>query len=244
MHNNYIRNAYLVLFCVLALNICLWSATRHVRSKWGGVPPAPSDQTAASMTLSDKQFAYRTGALTLQNIGDTGGRYTALKHYDYNKLKSWFYVLLKLDDVSNHVPMTAAFYYGAIPEGDEQLQIIIDYLAHVGKNTDGDKWRWLAQAIYLARYKLEDIEQALELSYILAKMDPIGDYLPVWAKQMPGFILKAIGDKEAARIIMERVLVTDPNLTIIEQNFLKSYLIEQLDVPEEEIGGSLMTAPQ
>lgn len=244
MQKRLITQAYLVLFCILALNVALWSASRHVRAKWGGVPPAPSEKTAASMTLSDRQFAYRVGALTLQNIGDTGGRSTAFKYYDYNKLKAWFNVLLKLDKTSDHVPMAAAFYFGAIPSGKEQIQIIVDYLAEVGQNTDEDKWRWLAHAIYLARYKLDDIDQAFELSLILSEMEPIGDALPLWAKQMHVFIRKARGEKEAARSLLEALLLTDPNLSPNERNFVRSYLVEQLDVPEDQIGGSLMTVPK
>lgn len=238
-----LQRTYAILFLMLALNFGLWSITHHARGKWGGVPPAPSEATATLMTLSDPQFSYRTGALTLQNIGDTGGRSTALRLYNYQKLSSWFWLLNKLDPDANYVPMTVAYYYGAVANQPEKMRYIVDFLAEIGKNPDGVKWRWLAHAVFLARYKLNDLEYALELAYTLADMEPSGDYLPLWARHMPAFVLTAIGEKDAARALIEGVMLTGKDINPKEMFFMKDYLINRLGVPEDEIGNSLMTVP-
>ncbi|MBL1147305.1 MAG: hypothetical protein HND56_09195 [Pseudomonadota bacterium] len=236
-----------LLFLILALNFLLWSASHNVRARWTGIPPAPSENTAAGITLGDRQFAYRSGALTLQNLGDTGGRTIALKDLDYNKLGKWFHLLNSLDPVSNHVPLIAAYYFGGIQASEQtsdKIRIVIDYLAGIGNSLEHNKWRWLAHAAFLARHKTEDLDYALELANKLASMDPGGKILPLWARHMPAFILTALDQKSAARALLEAVLLTDPDLPPAEINFLRSYLIEQLGVPEDEIGNSLVTVPQ
>ncbi len=234
---NYARIFLLVIF---SFNVLLWLSSHHIRMPWPGIPPAPSKNGALSTTLGDAQFFYRFGALTLQNVGDTGGRNQSFAKYDYNDLKPWFWLLHELDGQSNHIPMAAAFYFGAT-KNPEKTRIIVDYLAEVGLNEDGDRWRWLAHAVFLARYNLKDIDYALELAYKLSSMNPVGDSLPMWARHMPVFVLTAMDEKEAAIALMEGVLLTASNLPQTEKNFIRSYLTERLYVEEEHIGSSLVS---
>lgn len=236
-----------LLFFILALNFLLWAASHNVRSRWAGIPPAPSENTAAGITLGDRQFAYRSGALTLQNLGDTGGRTIPLKDMDYTKLGQWFHLLDSLDPVSNHVPLIAAYYFGGIQASEEtsdKIRIIIDYLAKIGDSLEHDKWRWLAHAAFLARHKTGDMDYALKLANQLAALDPGTNILPLWARHMPALLLSEMDQKDAARALLEAVLLTGTNLHPNEANFLRAYLIEQLGVPEDEIGNSLVTVPQ
>jgi len=236
-----------LLFFILSLNFLLWAGSHNVRGHWTGIPPAPSENTAAGITLGDRQFAYRSGALTIQNLGDTGGRTIPLKDLDYNKLGQWFHLLNSLDHISNYVPMIAAYYFGGLQASEEtsdKIQVVIDYLASIGGSLEHGKWRWLAHAAFLARHKAGDLDYALKLARELAAMDPDADVLPLWARHMPAFILAELDQKSAARALVEAVLLTDPDLEPNEINFLRSYLIEQLGVPEDEIGNSLVTVPE
>ncbi len=234
------KRAYIALTLIMAINIILWLAMHHIRMPWSGVPPAPSKNTAIATTLSDRQFFYRFAALSLQNIGDIGGRHLSFAEYDYNMLGSWFDLLYDLDSKSNHIPMIAAYYFGATKD-TKKIKVIVNYLSKVGSIEDGDKWRWLAHAVFLARYRMRDIDLALELAYKLAKMQPVGDSLPLWARHMPAFVLTAMEEKQAAKALLEAQLLTNKKLDPIEKNFIKDYLINRLGVKEEEIGSSLMT---
>lgn len=241
------RRTASLLFFILALNFLLWSASHNVRPRWTGIPPAPSENTAAGVTLGDRQFAYRSGALTLQNIGDTGGRTIPLKDLDYEKLGQWFHLLHSLDPVSNHIPLIAAYYFGGIQASEqtsEKIRIVIDYLANIGSSLEHNKWRWLAHAAFLARHKARDIDHALVLANKLSALDPAAKVLPLWARHMPALLLSEMDQKDAARALLEAVLLTGTNLHPNEANFLRAYLIEQLGVPEDEIGNSLVTVPQ
>ncbi len=224
----------ILLFSFLIINGLYWAFSNNMRAKWPGVPPVPSYQGALAMTLGDPQFSYRMGALTLQNLGDTGGSVTPLKDYDYQMLKHWFWLLHKMDAKSDHVSMAAAYYFGAT-QVPEDINVIVDYLSEAGNNAEGEKWRWLAHAVFLARYRMHDLEYALELAYKLADLQ--NPDMPIWARQMPIFVLTALGEKEAAKTIIESLLATESqNLHPNEVNFMQSFIEERLqeDSPAED----------
>ena len=224
----------LLLAAVLALNLIFWMGAKFIYAKWEGVPPVPERNGAVMMALGDPQFAYRLGALTLQNLGDSGGRVTPIRSYSYPRLGAWFRLLDELDPASDHVPMLAAYYFGGtrVPA---DVAVIVDYLSHVGVRPVGSKWRWLVQAVFLARHRLGDLQLALDLAYKLSKMELLDDAMPAWARQMPAFILKEKGDREDARKIMAELLATGKGLHPNEISFMRDYLTEQLGVPPDEV---------
>jgi hypothetical protein len=219
------------LFLGLALlcNLACWAGSRDFYAHWAGVPPVPSKAGAIMMALGDPEFAFRSGALSLQHLGDGGGQVTPLQDYDYAALGNWFDLLHSLDPASEHVPYVAGYYFGSLRGHPDKIRHVVDYLYKTGQNPAGEKWRWLGQAAFLARHRLNDLDYALKIAYTLAHMQPVGKPLPQWAKEMPALILEGKGDKAAARQMMEGMLRNDPGLAPEEVNFIKSYLIERLD---------------
>jgi hypothetical protein len=227
------RLVNIAAIAILALNYLFWIGSSDIFARWEGVPPVPTQDGALMMTLGDAQFSYRFGAITLQNLGDSGGQTTPLKDYNYEKLGKWFWLLNSLDPASNHVPMLAAYYFGAT-RSPKDAAILVDYLGKIGQNPVGNKWRWLVQAIFMARHRMHDLQLSLDLAYKLAKMQPVGDTLPEWARQMPAFVLSEQGDKQAARKIVEDLLMSSQHFHPNEVNFMKAYLVEQLGVDPKE----------
>ncbi len=201
-------------------------SARHTQASWANVPPVPTKQGATMLALGDPQFAYRAIGITIQNLGDVGGRTTALKDYNYERLGQWFYLQDSLDPRSNFIPLLAAYYFGATQNPDD-LDPVIDYLATIGQRDYGEKWRWLAQAAYLARFDQNDLDKAMELAHILAGLNYEG--MPIWASQMPAFIAAAKGDKETALGLMLSLLrdksgALHPN----EVNFIVDFICNRL----------------
>lgn len=224
----------LCIFLCLALNVAFWAGSRVMYVKWRGVPPVPSRTGALMMTLGDIELSFRLGALALQSLGDGGGQVSAMKDYDYPKLGKWFWLLNELDPASDHVPMLAAYYFGASQE-PKDVAVLVDYLGTVGQSPYGSKWRWLVQAVLMARHKMDDLDLALDLATKLSKMQPVDDTLPHWARQMPAFVLAARGDKEDARRVIEDMLLTSERFHPNEVRFMQSYLVEELGATHEEV---------
>lgn len=231
---------YALFILFLVLNIGLWTKTHTLRPAWGNVPPVTSEPGAAMMALGDRQLAYRMIAMMLQNLGNTGGDSTPLKNYNYNMLQGWFFLEDKLDPVADFIPNLAAFYFGATQTPKEQLGPVIDYLEIAGQRPGKDKWRWLAQAVYLARYKKEDLGRALQLANILSNLNQPD--LPLWAKSMPAFVMRAKGDKQAAYEIMMNILSSGVRtLSPIEIRFLRDNICDQTLTPAQAAQNELCT---
>jgi len=188
------------------------------------------------MSLGDAEFSYRILALMLQNFGDIGRDVTPLKNYNYEDLEKWFFLLHSLDPISDHVPGLAANYFGgtSVPK---KIIHVIDYLKVAGRVPGKDKWRWLAQAAYLMQHRMNDLDGALDIAYELRRMNQNGVDMPQWARQMPVFVLKYRGEREASKHLMENLLVTDKTIKPNEINFMKLYLIEEFGMDPKEVEG-------
>lgn len=199
------KRVQISLTFILALNVLVWFSMRHTQAQWGNVPPPPNPKLAASYGLGDKSFSYRINGIMLQNLGDTGGKFTPLKDYDFKRLTKWFFLQDDLDPKSNYVPYLASYYFGGVQE-PEKYRPVFDYLEKVGMRDYGEKWRWMVQAVYIARHSLKDLDKALELAYKLAETENTD--APNWVKQMPAFVMTKRGDKQAAYDLMVEILKT------------------------------------
>jgi len=231
MMRRYISN-FLVLFFVI-MSVLIWFPLRDVQARWENVPPPPSKDKATLLLLGEKQFTYRSNALMLQNMGYGLAKDLSLTEYNYQNLKDWFFLQDLLDPESDMIPMLAAYYYGGVSDPDK-LNHIVEYLSHTGQRPIKEKWRWLARAVFLARYEMGDIDKALEISYLMANNK--NPNLADWAKQMPAFILAEQGKEEAAYQIMRNILVSEAeDLHPTELYFIRDYICVELlpQIPNE-----------
>ncbi len=219
--------------CVLlALMLCvgLSRLSYPMRPAWPGLPPAANKSAALVYGFGDGQFSYRNVGMMLQNAGDMGGRITHIDSYDYARVEDWLWLADALDGRANYVPGLAAYYFGAAKKPDE-LRHLIAYLAHVGADTAGERWRWLAHAVYLARFRIGDSDLALDLAYRLAAHE--SPDLPIWTKQMPAYVMSNAGQKKAARDLMLTIMATDKNLDSAEVNQTCWYIDKHLRETED-----------
>lgn len=227
-------NRGLSLFFILALvgNILVWKQSSLRQAEWANVPPPPSAAGVAVSFLGDRELAYRTSAIALQSFGNATGQDQALREYNYDHLAQWFFMTDRLDPKSDYVPFLASFYFGAT-QNSQQLYPVINYLRQIGKYPYGDKWRWLGQAVFLARHKLKDQKFALQLAEELAGTYRPG--MPAWPLQMKAIIASDIGDKDLAYGMMVEILKSSadtmhPN----EVNFMVDYICNHILSPVQK----------
>ena len=216
----------ILITVVLGLNIVFWFSLRNIQAYWGNVPPPPDERFASAYGLGDTSFSYRLNSLMLQNMGDTGGRTTSLKDYDYDRLTQWFFLQDKLDPVSSYIPYLATFYFGAVQE-PEKFRPVLEYLKEIGVRKEKGKWRWLAYAVQITKDNIGDKDKALELAYLLAETEYHD--APNWTKQMPAFVMTSKGDKKEAYALMLEILKTSAEkLHPNEVNAMKDYICKQI----------------
>jgi hypothetical protein len=218
------RNSLILLAAALLLHAALALHHREQRADWPGVPPAPPVPVASALALGDSQLFYRAGALALQNMGDGGARVTPLADYDHARLAHWLDLLDRLDPKARYAPTLAAYYFGQTPDPDG-LRRIVAYLSRVGARDLARNWRWLTHAAWLARHRLNDLPLALAVARNLTGLP--ADQVPLWARQMPAFLLAEVGEREAARDLMATILATDANLSPDEIALIERFIDRQ-----------------
>lgn len=218
----------LLAACFFALQGAFWYETHEILPDMTIVPDVPGEETVKALSLGDEQFFFRLLGLQLQNSGDTFGRFTALKKYDYHKLYHWFRLLDKLDARSSYIPSMAAHYFSQTQKR-EDVKYVVDYLVEHSAERPEEKWFWLVQAIYLANHKLENRQLAIQIAKHLE-----GDYdIPIWARQMPVFMYEQSGEAEAALGVLLAILTNAKDLDRGELNFMQHLVEERLGKPEE-----------
>ena len=221
---------YFSLILVLSFQITFWFKTNHIKPDMIIVPDVPNLNTVKLLSLGDHQFYFRNFAFKIQNAGDSWGRFTALKDYNYEKLQGWFYLLDELDAKSNFVPSLASYYYSQTQNPQDTIYIV-EYLRAHAKRNPREKWWWLAQAVYIANHKLKDKDLALAVAYELAAT-PKDVKMPYWARQMPAFIHEQRGEKTAAKEIILDILNNFAEFTPGELNFMEYFIRDRLNDKE------------
>ncbi|MFN7038150.1 MAG: hypothetical protein ACK4OM_01075 [Alphaproteobacteria bacterium] len=220
----FLKNEYcLILF--LLIQIVFWWNTKSIKPEMGIVPELPGEIAIKANSLGDEELYFRLLTLEIQNAGDTFGRFTALKNYDYNKLSKWFFLLDTLDDKSNFLPAIASYYYSQT-QNTPDVRYIVDYLDYHASKDMANKWWWMSQAVYLANHKLKDTDLALKLAYKLAKSP---GKLPMWAREMPAFIHEKRGEKEEAFFIIKDIIDNHEDLSLEELNFMHYFIKERIE---------------
>ena len=209
---NWLRINLLCVILIVILQIIFWLKTENIKPNLGIVPNVPTLSTVKAFSFGDEEFYFRYKGLRIQNTGDTFGRFSPLKDYDYEKLSQWFYLLDGLDDKSNYIPSLAAYYY-SLTQNKQDVIYIIDYLNDHADKDPENKWWWYYQATYLANNVYGDKDLAIKMAEKLKKYSP--DSAPIWTKQMLAILLSDQGQNcEAIRVI--------------------SGILEEYDSPEKE----------
>jgi len=221
----------IALAIAVTMNVLFWFYSSTLKAKWLNVPPVPSEFSAVSSTLGDVQFASRVISIMIQNLGSTGGRVTPIKDYDFEKLGQWMMLNHTLDPNSNLTPYMAAYYFGA-SQDPTKIRPVIEYLRVAGNNPEGEKWRWLAQAVYLARFKLKDFDLAYKIAQELQTLP--NEDMPGWTRHLSVNVLNQKGDKQAALSLMMNILKDrSDRLHPNEVNAMIAYICEQILDPAE-----------
>jgi hypothetical protein len=207
----------------------LWQGTRNIQPKLEIVPAVPSEEIIKSSSLGDDQFAFRSHSYKLQFAGDTFGRSTPLKDYDYEKLYKWWVLLDDIDSRSNWIAYLVAYYFSATQSPKEQVPYVVDFLEYHSDKNPEKKWWWLSQAVYNAKFKSEDSQRALGLAKKLASLPNELD-IPIWTRQLEAFIYEDQGEYEKACDIIVNVVknFSDNQLTEGELNFIHHFVQERL----------------
>ncbi len=217
------RKWWLVLALIFAFQLMFWWHSVNHHPNMEIVPAVPSEVAVKALSFGDAHAFFRVLGLSLQGFGDSYGRFTPLKDYDFRKLYRWFVLLDSLDNRSNYIPALASYYYSQT-QNVPDVSYVVRYLQQHSEGRLEQKWWWRAQAVYLARHKLKDLDWALRLAQPLQHTKNV----PLWVNQLPAFIHEARGEFDAALAIMEHIQKYGEDLPAGEINFIRHFITERI----------------
>lgn len=219
--------SYLALMLFAGLQAGYWVETKNIKPDLSIVPDVPGREAVQALAFGDNQFYFRTLAFMLQNAGDTFGRFTALRYYDFNKLYHWFNLLDELDARSNMIPAMATYYF-AQTQNTADIRYIVDYLyTHATRDVE-HKWWWLLQSIYLAMHKLEDMDLALKVATPM-----VNPKVPIFAQQMAAVVREKRGEMDDALAIMESIAKNADAIPEADFKYMTYFVEERLKKLDE-----------
>ncbi len=199
-----------------------WWQYHLVRPPTDVVPTPPGKSTLQALSLGDSESYFRFRAMQLQNFGDNYGRSVSLRFYDYSRLYQWLTLLDTINSRSNMLPSISTYYFSQT-QNPVDVHYMVSYLYAHSKRDIPHKWWWLLQSIYLALYKINDIDLALKVAKPM--IDP---GVPAWAQQMVAVVHEKRGEMQDALRIMETIEANAKDITDEDLRFMRYFVEERL----------------
>jgi tetratricopeptide (TPR) repeat protein len=206
-----------------------WNGTKSIRPGLEIVPAVPSKEMLKAFSFGDEEITFRYNGYMMQFLGDTFGRVTALKDYNYERLYRWWLLLDEINPISDLIVYVVGYYYGATQDKAADLPYVVDFLEQHADKHPELKWWWYYQAVYNAKYGLKDEKRALEIAHKLASLPKDVD-MPIWTRQLEAFIYEGQGEyKQACDVIVNVVRdYGDDKIAQGEMNFIFNFITERL----------------
>ena len=213
---------YRSVLVLALLQLIFWQKAHHVKPDMEIVPNVPGKEALHALAFGDEEFYFRALALNLQNAGDTYGRFTALRYYDFHKLYQWFTLLDDLDRRSNMVPAMATYYFSQT-QNTADIRYVTDYLYEHATRDIEHKWWWLLQGLYLAMHRIGDMDLALKIAKPL--VNPV---VPAFAQQMAAVVYEKRGEMDDALRIMETIRANAEHISDADLKYMTYFIKERL----------------
>ena len=215
-------------FLAIAHGVFAWNS-RDIRPQLSIVTSPPSPATRDALAFGDHQLLYRFWALDLQNAGDTGGRATPMRDYNYDYVIGWLAALHDLDLQASHHVVLAAHYFAQTPNLSD-VRRIVEFIVRDAEASPKEKWYWLTQAIALAETRLNDAPYALDIAERLARYD--FPEMPHWIFMFPAVLLEKMGRTAEARAVIEDVQLKKRSVLTEDELLWIEFFTQKLGIPK------------
>ena len=221
----FLEHAALLFF--VGLQLGFWSQVHTITPQMDVVPDVPGKEAVHALAFGDDEFYFRVLSLDIQNAGDTFGRFTSLRYYDFHKLYQWFKLLDTLDNRSNMMPALASYYFSQT-QNTADVRYVADYLYEHATRDVEHKWWWLLQAIYIAMHKLNDMDLAMKVAKPL-----VNPKVPAFAQQMAAVVHEKRGEMEDALQIMETIRDNAEHISDADLHYMTYFVKERIGKLDE-----------
>jgi len=212
-----------MLLLMFAVQLIWHSQQAPVVARAEDLPLPKSARTYVMSSFGEPIATSKVLNLWLQAFDTQPGVSLPLQALDYKVVEKWLDTIMELDPRGHYPMLVATRIYGSVSNRAKQREMM-DYVFHKFSENPNKNWRWLAEAVIIAKHELKDMKLALKYADALTAR-ATGPNVPYWAKDMKIIVLEDIGEVEAAKILVGGLLesgeITDPYELRFLQNKIK-----------------------
>jgi len=226
-----VPGSILVLLTMALLVQLFWHGSRPApQATATALPAPPTIEILRLIGLNDPPLTSRAVMLWLQAFDNQPGLTIPFNKLDYDKVIQWLDICLQLDQRSQYPLLAASRLYSQVPDKQKKRKMLEFVYSKFFQDPD-KRWVWLAHAIYVAKYQLDDLDTALKYANAI-RLHAASESVPFWARHMEVYILEDLGDIEAAKILIGGLLdsgaVNDSHEIMFLQMRLQSLQEDQM----------------
>ncbi|MGB5584055.1 MAG: hypothetical protein WBO93_10740 [Gammaproteobacteria bacterium] len=218
------RSIIVVLLIALSAQLIWHSQQKPVPARADDLPYPMSARAYVMGSLGEPLAVAKLLNLWLQAFDNQPGISIPLHSLDYSLVMKWLDTILELDPTGHYPMLAAARVYGSVSDRAKQREMM-DYIFKKFNQDPDRHWRWLANAVIVAKYELKDLSLALQYATALAD-NVTSENVPYWAKDMKIIVLEDLGELESAKVLVGGLIasgkISDPN----ELKFLENKIRE------------------
>ncbi len=213
-----------VLFLSFFLQ-CYWHwSSNNLEIKRDVLPIPPMTSLIRLVSLDDPVPAAKWVMLWLQAFDNQPGISIPLKELNYPRVTEWLDLILDLDNKIQYPLLAAIRFYAEVADKKKQ-RVMVDYISKKFIENPGERWPFMAHAVYIAKHRIKDQQLALACAKLIRQY-ATGDDVPYWAKQMEIFVLEDMGELESAKVLIGGLLESGELKDAHQINFLTQRLAE------------------
>ncbi len=168
--------------------------------------------------------------LWLQSFDSQPGISVSFTQLDYSRVIQWLDLIIKLDPRGQYPLLAASRIYAEVNDQNRQRQML-DFVYKSFLEDPNHRWPSLAQAIYVAKQRLNDLPLAYKYADAMATRVTVTN-VPFWVKQMHIYVLEDMGELESARILIGGLLASGTIKDEHEIRFLEDRM-KKLELQEK-----------
>ncbi len=178
---------------------CLWHVTRPPPvAQAQDLPAPPALAVMRATAFGEQELLGKMIMLWLQAFDNQPGLSVPFRELDYARVIDWLRTIMALDPAAQYPLLSASRLYAEVPDPGRQRQMLT-FVEQAFLDEPDLRWQWLAHAVFIAKYRLRDLDLALGYAQLLARQTDSAS-VPGWARQMHIFVLEDMGELEAAKV--------------------------------------------
>lgn len=189
------------------------------------LPAPPASERLKVLSLGEPQLLSRLSQLWLQAYDNQPGISLSFNDLDYKLVNAWLDTALKLDTSTQYPLFAASHIYAQVKDPIKKRQIT-DFIRDKFVESPNTRWRWMANAVIVAKHELKDLTLAADYANELRRL-ATGSNVPHWAQQMEIFLLEDMGEYERAQLMLG-ALLSSGEITDKHESYFLTQRLNQL----------------